>query len=194
VEVQIRRDGGGRSNGSRSWGKRTDALNRCAPTRAWRTGISRTSSQESYEARGAARSMAANAFGPSTRWTISTGRPWASRWAPSLPAAKVVRALDRIAAWRGQPAKLRLDKGPELASVGLAEGAEDHAVALDVIQPASPPRICSSSVSTGPMHHTRDGAACMPALLHGMPRGDRWRFQQPRQKAIMPDINMISPT
>jgi putative transposase len=39
----------------------------------------------------------------------------------NLPAARVVRTLERIAATRGYPLKLRLDNGPELISVMLAE-------------------------------------------------------------------------
>lgn len=31
----------------------------------------------------------------------------------NLPAARVIRVLDRIAAWRGYPSQLRLDNGPE---------------------------------------------------------------------------------
>jgi len=39
----------------------------------------------------------------------------------NLPAERVVRTLDRIAAERGYPCKLRLDNGPELISVTLAD-------------------------------------------------------------------------
>ena len=38
----------------------------------------------------------------------------------NLPALRVVRTLDRIAAERGYPGKLRLDNGPELVSITLA--------------------------------------------------------------------------
>jgi len=31
----------------------------------------------------------------------------------NLSAERVVRVLDRIASWRGYPAKLRIDNGPE---------------------------------------------------------------------------------
>jgi putative transposase len=48
----------------------------------------------------------------------------------NLPAARVVRTLERIAAERGYPLKLRLDNGPELVSVALAEWAEKHGVTL----------------------------------------------------------------
>lgn len=41
----------------------------------------------------------------------------------NLPAPRVIRVLDRIAAWRGYPQKLRLDNGPELISIALADWA-----------------------------------------------------------------------
>ena len=56
----------------------------------------------------------------------------------NLPAARVVRVLDRIAAWRGYPTKMRMDNGPELVSIRLADWAEQHGVALEFIQPGKP--------------------------------------------------------
>jgi putative transposase len=56
----------------------------------------------------------------------------------NLPAARVVRTLERIAATRGYPLKLRLDNGPELISVMLAEWAEQHNVLLEFIKPGRP--------------------------------------------------------
>ena len=56
----------------------------------------------------------------------------------NLPAPRVVRELDRIAAVRGYPLKLRLDNGPELISLALAEWAERHRVALEFIKPGKP--------------------------------------------------------
>jgi putative transposase len=56
----------------------------------------------------------------------------------SLPAARVVRTLDRIAATRGYPLKLRLDNGPEFISLALAEWAEQHSVTLEFIKPGKP--------------------------------------------------------
>lgn len=56
----------------------------------------------------------------------------------NLPAARVIRVLDRVAAWRGYPARLRLDNGPELVSLALAEWAENHGVDLGFIQPGKP--------------------------------------------------------
>jgi len=56
----------------------------------------------------------------------------------NLPAARVVRTLERIAAERGYPLKLRLDNGPELISVTLADWAEQHGVMLEFIKPGRP--------------------------------------------------------
>ena len=48
----------------------------------------------------------------------------------NLPAARVIRTLERIAAWRGYPGKLRLDNGPEFVALALAEWAERKSIAL----------------------------------------------------------------
>lgn len=56
----------------------------------------------------------------------------------NLPAARVIRVLERIAAWRGYPTKVRMDNGPEFVSVQLAGWAEQHGVELEFIQPGKP--------------------------------------------------------
>lgn len=56
----------------------------------------------------------------------------------SLPARRIVRVLDRVASERGYPAKLRVDNGPEMTSIHLADWAEAHGVALEFIQPGKP--------------------------------------------------------
>lgn len=38
----------------------------------------------------------------------------------TLPAARVIRVLDRITAWGRSPPMLRMDNGPEFVSVALA--------------------------------------------------------------------------
>ena len=56
----------------------------------------------------------------------------------NLPSAWVIRVLERIAAWRGYPAKLRMENGPEFVSVQLAGWAQQHGVELEFIQPGKP--------------------------------------------------------
>ncbi len=56
----------------------------------------------------------------------------------SLPAGRITRVLDRVSAWRGFPEKMRMDNGPELISVTLADWAERNGVELEFIQPGKP--------------------------------------------------------
>lgn len=56
----------------------------------------------------------------------------------NLPAARVVRVLERIAAWRGYPARIRMDNGPEFIAAALADWAQQHGVELEFIQPGRP--------------------------------------------------------
>ncbi len=56
----------------------------------------------------------------------------------NLPAERVVRVLERVTLWRGYPQKLRLDNGPEMISIALAEWAEEHGVSLEFIHPGKP--------------------------------------------------------
>ncbi len=56
----------------------------------------------------------------------------------NLSAPRVIRVLDRVIAERGYPEKIRLDNGPEMTSVALADWAEEHGVLLDFIEPGKP--------------------------------------------------------
>lgn len=56
----------------------------------------------------------------------------------SLPATRVVRALDQIIEWRGTPCTIRCDNGPEYVSALLATWAEKRGICLQFIQPGKP--------------------------------------------------------
>lgn len=56
----------------------------------------------------------------------------------SLPAGRIVRALDELIEVRGKPQRLRLDNGPELISTALNEWAQCHRIELSFIQPGKP--------------------------------------------------------
>ena len=56
----------------------------------------------------------------------------------SLPAARVIRALDQIIEWRGKPKRLRCDNGPEFISQDLETWADKHDIRLEFIQPGKP--------------------------------------------------------
>jgi putative transposase len=46
----------------------------------------------------------------------------------SLPAIRVIRALDRIIEWRGKPKRLRCDNGPEFISQELEIWTKQHGI------------------------------------------------------------------
>jgi putative transposase len=56
----------------------------------------------------------------------------------SLPAARIVRALDELVEVRGKPKRLRMDNGPEFVSKALADWAERNGISLQFIQPGKP--------------------------------------------------------
>jgi putative transposase len=75
---------------------------------------------------------------------VERRRSWPRREAPrievdtSLPAERIVRALEELIELRGRPQKLRMDNGPELISDKLAKWADRHRVELLFIQPGKP--------------------------------------------------------
>jgi putative transposase len=56
----------------------------------------------------------------------------------SLPAERVIRALNQIIEWRGKPEQLRCDNGPEYVSHQLSSWAEKNGIKLEFIQPGKP--------------------------------------------------------
>ena len=56
----------------------------------------------------------------------------------SLPAARVIRTLNRIIEWRGKPATIRVDNGREYISGKLMKWATKHGVTIQHIQPGQP--------------------------------------------------------
>ena len=57
---------------------------------------------------------------------------------PSISASRLARVLDQVVGWRGQPAYIRCDNGPEFISHRLAEWAEKRGIELRFIQPGKP--------------------------------------------------------
>src|SRR5690554_4007324 len=56
----------------------------------------------------------------------------------SLPAERVIRALNQIIEWRGQPDAIRCDNGPEYISELLKNWSEERGIQLEFIQPGKP--------------------------------------------------------
>ena len=56
----------------------------------------------------------------------------------SLPASRVKRALEQVIEWRGKPAMIRCDNGPEYISEVLKAWAAKQEITLGYIQPGNP--------------------------------------------------------
>lgn len=56
----------------------------------------------------------------------------------SLPAERVIRSLDQVIEWRGKPAAIRCDNGPEYIGALLKAWAEKHGIRIEYIQPGNP--------------------------------------------------------
>ena len=106
-----------------------------------------------------ARIVLASVTQPNQRWsldfmrdTLASGRPFrilnivddctrealVSEIDFSLPGARVVRVLERLAATRGRPAMIVCDNGPELTGKELDAWAYEHGVQLHFIRPGKP--------------------------------------------------------
>ena len=56
----------------------------------------------------------------------------------SLPAGRVVRALERLKEQRGLPRQIRVDNGPELISAEFSDWCKNNGVSIIYIQPGKP--------------------------------------------------------
>ena len=56
----------------------------------------------------------------------------------SLPTVRVIRALDQMIEWRGKPAAIRCDNGPEYVSGTLMEWADRRGIQIHYIRPGKP--------------------------------------------------------
>lgn len=56
----------------------------------------------------------------------------------SLPSSRVIRSLEQIIEWRGKPAAIRCDNGPEYISQELVHWANQRQITIIYIQPGKP--------------------------------------------------------
>ena len=56
----------------------------------------------------------------------------------SLPAERVIRALEQVIEWRGKPKVIRSENGPEYISSKLVNWAQKHGIRLEHIQSGNP--------------------------------------------------------
>lgn len=133
---------------------------------------------------------------PDERWsmdflrdTLADGRPYriwalvddATREAPlvlvdrSLPATRVVEALDTLLLVRGRPQAIVCDNGPEFVSLALDQWASAHGIRLDFIRPGRPVENCFIESFNGKLRDECLNQHHFASLAEAQQRIEAWR-------------------
>jgi putative transposase len=133
---------------------------------------------------------------PDERWsmdflhdTLADGRPFriwalvddATREAPlllvdrSLPATRVVEALDMLLLVRGRPNAIVCDNGPEFVSLALDQWASTHGIRLDFIRPGRPVENCFIESFNGKLRDECLNQHHFLTLAEAQERIEAWR-------------------
>jgi putative transposase len=135
---------------------------------------------------------------PDERWsmdfvrdTLADGRPfrvWTlvddlTRECPllvvdrSLPARRVVEALDALLLLRGRPTTIVCDNGPEFVSLALDQWASAHQVRLDFIRPGRPVENCYIESFNGKLRDECLNLHHFHSLAEARDRLEQWRIE-----------------
>jgi putative transposase len=135
---------------------------------------------------------------PDQRWsmdfgrdTTGEGRPFrvwtlvddATRECPllvvvrSLPAARVVEALDALLLVRRCPEVIVCDNGPEFVSQALDQWASQHGVTLDFIRPGHPVENCFIESFNGQLRDECVSQYHFASLAEARDRIEQWRHE-----------------
>ena len=133
---------------------------------------------------------------PDERWsmdflrdTLADGRPYriwalvddATREAPlvlvdrSLPATRVVEALDTLLLVRGRPQVIVCDNGPEFVSLALDQWASVQGIRLDFIRPGHPVENCFIESFNGKLRDECLNQHHFASLAEAQQRIEAWR-------------------
>ncbi|MEO7050042.1 MAG: hypothetical protein ABI128_00100 [Rhodanobacter sp.] len=71
----------------------------------------------------------------------------------NLPTTRAIPTRERVALWRGYPAKLRVDNSPKFVTLILFEWVERKEIALDFIEPGLPKKNLIIECFSGSFRH-----------------------------------------
>ena len=135
---------------------------------------------------------------PDERWsmdfvrdTLIDGRPYriwtlvddATRECPqlvvqrSLPAARVVEALEMLLLVRGTPRAIVCDNGPEFVSQALDQWADERGIRLDFIRPGRPVENCFIESFNGKLRDECLNAHHFATLAEAQQHIEAWRVE-----------------
>jgi putative transposase len=95
--------------------------------------------------------------------------------AHSLPARRVIHALERVAAERGLPRSIVCDNGPEFAGKAMDRWAYEHGVALQFIRPGKPIENAYCESFNGKLRDECLNASWFASLADAQREIERWR-------------------
>ena len=100
----------------------------------------------------------------------------------SLPAARIIRVLERIIEWRGRPQALRLDNGPEHLSQIFRQWAEDRGIQLRFIQPGKPAQNAYIERFNRTVRHEWLNLTIFESIAHAQETATRWLWHYNAQR------------
>jgi putative transposase len=103
----------------------------------------------------------------------------------SLPAQRVIRALERIIEWRGKPKHIRCDNGPELISGQLTEWAEKQQIQLLYIQPGKPQQNAYVERYNRTVRHEWLNQHLFESIAHAQETATRWLWHYNNERPNM---------
>ena len=103
----------------------------------------------------------------------------------SLPSTRVIRALEQIIEWRGRPAALRCDNGPEYLSQTLVNWANRHHITLLYIQPGKPTQNAYIERFNRTARHEWLDMHCFESIAHAQLLATQWLWQYNNERPNM---------
>lgn len=103
----------------------------------------------------------------------------------SLPAARVIRALDRIIEWRGKPKAIRCDNGPEYLSGQLLTWARKQQIQLHYIQPGKPQQNAYVERYNRTVRHEWLNQHLFDSIAHAQETATQWLWQYNNERPNM---------
>ena len=103
----------------------------------------------------------------------------------SLPAIRVIRALERVIEWRGRPGAIRCDNGPEYISGQLIAWAEAQDIRLHYIQPGKPAQNAYVERFNRTVRHEWLDQHLFESISHAQETATRWQWHYNAERPNM---------
>jgi putative transposase len=103
----------------------------------------------------------------------------------SLPCDRVIRALNNIIEWRGKPASIRCDNGPEYISHALQQWAVKNGIQLQYIQPGKPQQNAYIERFNRTVRHEWLNQNLFNSIEHAQETSTKWLWEYNNQRPHM---------